>query len=188
MNITPTEFNCNREVIAEYYDGGLDDSTAAAVELHLNSCSGCNEYLNSLKMVSTSLEIMLDDVTRDVPKDFSSKVKTAAESNVSAVRDPLERSRATAIAAGFAVVFALLLVFNVAGIGSLSAAVAGKVLAFFSFVGHLLYAVVLTFASFAGTVCTKYLFSSSLTVVFVISAVLLSALIFSKHMRHFIRS
>ena len=101
-----------KEKISAYLDGGLPAEEDRFLCDHITACKECNDYLNSLKLVSSSLEIMLGEEPVDVPGEFSKRVSAAAESNVSGLRGSLRGFHTACIAAG---IFSLLVL--VIGVG-----------------------------------------------------------------------
>lgn len=92
---------CPREEVFTYLDGELSPSDEFDLEIHLADCKVCRDEINAQKKVATTLEIMLEVESKEivVPENFSKVVKTHAESNVSGLRQPKERSKALFICA-----------------------------------------------------------------------------------------
>ncbi len=82
----------SRETVAAFYECELDPREELRLEEHIAGCGICSDYLNSLKLVSTSLEIFLDKDPLPIPAKFTKSVRAAAESNVEEVRSKKERS------------------------------------------------------------------------------------------------
>ncbi len=100
---------CPREEVFAYIDCELSAEDELAMESHLARCAVCRDELNSQKKVSTTLEILLEEESRNIelPKDFTKVVTAKAESNVSGLRQRKERSHALLICA---ILFFLILV------------------------------------------------------------------------------
>ena len=93
------EGSCPRERIVAYVDGELSPQDELALDVHIADCKVCNHELNSQKRVSTTLEILLEEeaLSIELPKDFTKIITAKAESSVSGLRHPKERSRALLI-------------------------------------------------------------------------------------------
>lgn len=177
-----------KETISDYLDGDLLEEEERCVSDHIASCKDCNDYLNSLKLVSTSLEIMLGEESVAVPGEFSRRVAAAAESNVGGLRSSLEGFRPVWIVT---VCLSLLVLLAGAGLANAGPSIlefSGRSFAFVGFIGNFLYKASLTFSMVFGTVCTKVLFGSTLALTALGFALIISLVIFSKHMAHFNRS
>jgi len=87
---------CPREEVFAYIDCELSAEDELDMEGHFAECATCREELNSQKKVSTTLEILLEEESRNIelPKDFTKVVTAKAESNVSGLRHRKERSHA----------------------------------------------------------------------------------------------
>jgi predicted anti-sigma-YlaC factor YlaD len=104
---------CPQENIIAYLDGELSPPEELEMDLHLANCKTCSAELNAQKQVSTSLEIFLDELDDEIelPKNFTEVIKTRAESNVSGLRQPKERSLAFFISA-------VLILLSIIGLGT----------------------------------------------------------------------
>ena len=175
-------------MIAAFYDGDLSGAELDAVEEHIGNCPECREYLNSLKLVGSSLEILLDKDPVTVPGEFSKKVTAAAESNVAGLRSKQERSRAVAIVAILLCFAAIIIGTGFTGVRAASVEFATQAFALVTVAGHLVYKTAVAFSMFASSVCSKVLFSTTFGVLGVGLVFLFSFLVFSKHITRFIRS
>lgn len=179
---------CKKERIAAFFDGDLTPLDSLAVEEHVEDCEFCSEYLRSLRLVSTSLEIFLEEKKVEIPGEFSKRVTAAAESNMDGLRSKKERSRAVLVCAGLLVAAAVLLTISAVGVGTAIDQVPGKFMAVVGFFGHLFYSVATAFSVVFGTVCARVFFGSTVAVLLVLAILFFSILIFSKHMLRFHRS
>ncbi|NNF00368.1 MAG: zf-HC2 domain-containing protein [Pyrinomonadaceae bacterium] len=95
------EVGCPRGEVLDYLDGELSPADEFDLELHFKDCKICRDEVNAQKKVSTTLEIMLEEESKEieVPVDFSKVIAARAESNVSGLRQPRERSKALYICA-----------------------------------------------------------------------------------------
>lgn len=87
--------------ISAYIDGELSPADEAVFEAHVAACADCRRDLNDQKLFVSAVEATLhrDDAIH-IPTDFSRKITAAAESTVSGLRDPKERTRAAWICVG----------------------------------------------------------------------------------------
>lgn len=181
---------CPRQEIAEYLDGELSSDEELDLEFHFSDCKICSEELNSQKMVSTSLEIMLDEEKKDIPlpANFTKIVTANAESNMDGMRNPKERSRALFICA----MLFLLVLFGVGLEGeTVSFAFnrfADQFLAVGGFIWRLLYTLSLGVSAIFGSLFTKFVFSSTLSLGLVIVALVLASITLSRMVLRFNRS
>ncbi len=177
-----------KETLSAYLDGDLSEDESRAVGDHLKDCTNCNEYLNSLKLVSTSLEIMLGSEPVGVPGEFSRRVTAAAESDVGSLRSSAEGSRTIMIVA---ILAALLVLVAGAGLSTAGPSIlefSGRSFAYLAVIGHFFYTAAIKLSMIFGTVCLKLLSGSAFAVIAVVFALILSVLVFSKHMTRFNRS
>ena len=49
------------ELVTDYVEGALPDAERRRLEAHLESCPGCTEYLEQMKMVARSLGGLRED-------------------------------------------------------------------------------------------------------------------------------
>ncbi len=103
-------FVCPTHEISAYIDGELEPREELSLETHIFSCETCfaelnyqKEFLNEL---SHSIKLQGDI---ELPANFAETIVAAAESSVSGLRKPSERSNAFVICAVllFSLVFAL---------------------------------------------------------------------------------
>jgi predicted anti-sigma-YlaC factor YlaD len=95
QNSTTKEICLCTEVSA-YLDGELSVRDEQSFEHHLSNCQVCKTELLSQKQMLCALNFAFDSTDRDfeLPKNFTKTIVTKAESNVSGLRKPEERSRA----------------------------------------------------------------------------------------------
>jgi len=184
----PTNSECQKERIAAYFDGDLPPLEERSAAEHIAGCGVCAEYLNSLKMVSTSLEIFLDKEPVRIPGEFSKRVTAAAGSNMDGLRSSRERSRAVMVTAGLLLIAAVAVALNAVGVGPSASQLPGKIIAFAGLIGHFFYDAATGFSVIFGTICSKFLFGSSVAVVLILGLLIFSIFVFSKHIMRLIRS
>ena len=134
------DFCLHRSDIAAYIDGELSPQEELELETHLAICKSCSEELNEQKKLLQALSYALEGEKEiELPADFTRIVVANAESKVSGLRRPQERSKALFICV------ALLLV-GLLGLGAETGTVlpafrkfAEQTLAVGGFIGHLIY-------------------------------------------------
>lgn len=90
--------SCPGDDIAAYVDGELSAEAAAGFELHLQGCTACSRALRQQRQFLAALSASLDDGNAfDLPRDFTKRIVTNAESTVSGVRRPNELLTAACI-------------------------------------------------------------------------------------------
>ena len=108
MNTTATEIICERNLVAAYVDGELDNGATRLFEDHLESCAECREELRAHRLFVCELDALLTDSDEiPVPDDFSRMVAARATSDMRGVRTGSEHRKALTICmilalAGFA--------------------------------------------------------------------------------------
>lgn len=115
MNLQTAEienFCLRRSVIAAYIDGDLPSQEELNLEIHLAVCSDCSRELNEQKKLLLALDFALESEKEiQLPDNFTKLIVANAESKVSGLRRPQERSKALFIC------LALLLV-GILGLGA----------------------------------------------------------------------
>ena len=180
--------SCPRETIAAYVDGELSPREEMELELHFADCPECTAELNDQKRLLCVLDYALEDEGEiELPENFTRVVVANAESRVSGLRCPRERTWALMI------VTALILLI-VAGLGGESngafasaGAFADRFIAVGGFFVHLIQDLVAGATVVLRTLCFQYVLSSTATVMilglsFLLSILALSRLVF-KHGR-----
>jgi hypothetical protein len=91
-----TEELCLQTEISAYLDGELSARREQDFELHLSVCEKCADELRSQKQMLCALNLAFDAPLHsfELPQNFTKTVVVKAESNVSGLRKPEERSRA----------------------------------------------------------------------------------------------
>ena len=61
--LPPDDLACTEEVelITDYLEGALPDTKRARLELHLETCPGCTEYLEQMRTIAGSLGELRED-------------------------------------------------------------------------------------------------------------------------------
>jgi hypothetical protein len=184
------DLNCPRAEITEYLDGELAPDAELGLELHFADCGICAEELNSQKKVSATLEILLENENKNIklPKNFTKVITANAESNLDGLRSPKERSRALFICA-------ILVLLGLFGFGTESKPMLFAVekftdqfLAVGGFIMHLFYTLSLGISAIFGSLCHKFIFSSTLTLLLIVTAFVIGSMILSRMVFRYNRS
>jgi anti-sigma factor RsiW len=179
-----TEEHCPRPGIAAYLDGDLGSREELELEMHIAVCPTCAAELNEQKKLLCVLDFALEDKASEIelPENFTKVVVANAESKVSGLRCPHERSRAFFVCAGL-----FLLIF--VGLGAESpqamspyAAVGEQFLAVGGFFVHLVHDLTIAVSVILRSLCVQFVFKSAVTaagvgIFFIVSLLLLSRLI-----------
>lgn len=107
---TAQEKYCERNLIAAYVDGELDEDLTQRVEEHLQGCAQCRAELQAHRLFVCELDAVLTDTPEiPVPADFSRVVAARATSDMRGVRTHAEHRKALGICMILALIgFALL--------------------------------------------------------------------------------
>jgi len=107
---TAQEKYCERNLIAAFVDGELDEDLSQRVEEHLQGCAPCRAELQAHRLFVCELDAALtDSVEIPVPADFSRMVAVRATSDMRGVRTRAEHRKALGICMILALIgFALL--------------------------------------------------------------------------------
>ena len=107
---TAQEKYCERNLIAAYVDGELDEDLTQRVEEHLQGCASCRAELQAHRLFVCELDAAFtDNADIPVPADFSRMVAARATSDMRGVRTRAEHRKALGICMILALIgFALL--------------------------------------------------------------------------------
>ena len=98
MSATAQENICERNLIAAYVDGELDQNVTELVEAHLESCASCRAELRAHRLFVCELDAALTDSgTIPVPAEFSRMVAARASTDMRGVRSRSEHRKALGI-------------------------------------------------------------------------------------------
>ncbi len=137
--------NCVESEISAYIDGELSPVDELSFENHIDGCEDCRSELNEQKLflyaVNASLELKeISEV--EVPANFTRTIVANAESKVSGLRDPQERSLAIWICS-------VILIVAIVAVGAESLGIFAKLFETISvlaqFAGNLLHMALVSF-------------------------------------------
>ncbi len=181
---------CPREEVVAYLDGELSPREEMDLDMHMANCKICSDELNAQKMVSTSLEIFLDEEPDDLelPENFTKVIKAKAESDVSGLRESKERPLAFFISA-------VLILLVVIGLGTELETVwfavdkfTNQFLAVGGFIWHTIHNVALGFAVILRALSHHFVYSSALSLFFILAFLAMMFLVLSRMVLRFNRS
>ena len=166
MNLhTPTnEQSCPQADISSYLDGELNPHSELVLERHLAVCKICLEELNGQKKMLSALDFAFNDKNNqaeiELPENFAKVVAVTAESGVSGLRRPEERSRALFLCVGL---FLLILI----GLGTETKRVftsftsfSEQLMALAGFVFHFAYDLAIGICVICRALSQQFIFSS----------------------------
>jgi Putative zinc-finger len=175
------EKTCLRTEISAYLDGELSVCDEQDFELHLLVCKKCADELRSQKQMLCALNLAFDapQDSLELPKNFMKTVVTKAESNVSGLRKPEERSRAF-------VLCLILFAFVIFGLGeslgkfvSMLTILTGQVIALVSFTADWLIDIFTGLAVILRALSQKFVFDSQFSTVAFFGLLFIVFVIFS---------
>ena len=110
MSATGQEKICERNLIAAYVDGELDENLTLLFEEHMEGCEPCRAELRAHRLFVCELDAALTDSGAiPVPHEFSRMVAARASSDMRGVRTRSEHRKALGISIILAIIaFALL--------------------------------------------------------------------------------
>lgn len=89
---------CQRNLIAAYVDGELNEAAAVTFEQHVEDCAECRAELRAHRLFVCELDaVMTDKVELPVPDDFSKVIAVRASSDLRGVRSRAEHWKAIVI-------------------------------------------------------------------------------------------
>jgi anti-sigma factor RsiW len=95
---TVQENVCERDLIAAYVDGELNEAATKVLEQHLEGCIDCRAELRAHRLLVCELDAALAaKVEIPVPADFSRVIAARASSDMRGVRSTSEHRKAIAI-------------------------------------------------------------------------------------------
>lgn len=172
---------CPNNEITAYIDGELSPSEEFDLEMHFAVCPACKSKLNEQKQLLCVLDFALESENEiELPVNFTKVVITNAESKVSGLRHPQERSKALFICAAL---FLLVLL----GLGSETETVLNtfgkfgdQILAIGSFAFHLIYDIAIGTAIILRSISHQIVFNSELSMAFLAVFLILSLFFLSR--------
>lgn len=180
---------CPREEIAAYLDGEISPREEAELETHLAACKACSAELNMQKKLLCALDLaFLCENEIEVPEIFTKIVVAKAESGVSGLRRPQERKNALFVCGALF----LLVLLGLGGETGAFLATFGKsaeqFMAVGSFAVHLIYDIAVGIAVILRSLSSQIVFSSAVSVAFIVVLISLSLLTVSRLILRFNRT
>ena len=161
------EKTCPRAEVLAFIDGELSMCDDRDFEFHLSVCKKCADELQSQKQMLCALNLAFDSPQHsfELPKNFTETIIAKAESNVSGLRKPEERSRAF-------VLCLILFAFVVFGLGeslgkvvSVWQTLTEQVVAVVGFTADLMLDIFTGFAVILRALSQKFVFDSQVSTI-----------------------
>jgi len=166
QNAAIENFCSHRSNLAAYIDGELSPREELELEIHLAVCGSCSEELNEQKKLLQALKYALEDRNEiELPADFTRVVVANAESKVSGLRRPQERTRALFVCAALFLLVILSFGAETKTILNTSAKFADQFLAVGGFVWNLIYDVAVGAAIILRSLSHQIVFNSNFSFV-----------------------
>jgi L-2-hydroxyglutarate oxidase LhgO len=167
--------------IAAFIDGELLPREEIELELHLSVCGSCASELNEQKKLLCALDYALEnDGEIELPANFTKIVVTNAESKVSGLRRPQERSKALFVCAALFLLVLLGLGGETETVLNTFGKFAEQFLAVGGFVWNLIYDVSVGTAIVLRSLGSQFIFNSSASLAILIVFVFLSLFLLSR--------
>lgn len=183
------EICSQRSDIAAYIDGELAPREEIELETHLAVCAECRDELNAQKKLLTALDFALEnDAEITLPENFTRVVLANAESKVSGLRRPQERSKALFICAALFLSVLLGLGKETEAVFNTFANFAEQFLVVAGFVLHLFYDIAIGTAVILRSLGSQLIFNSSVSVALTTILFGISLLAFSRLVHRFART
>jgi len=182
LPIITTEKICSqRSEIAAYIDGELLSREELELEMHLAVCQNCKRELNQQKKLLCALDFALENEREiELPKNFTKIVVATAESKVSGLRRPQERSKALFVCAALFLLVLLGLGGETETVLNTFAKFADQFLAVGGFVWNLVYDVAIGTAVVLRSVSSQFIFNSTVALGFAVGFFFLSLVALSR--------
>jgi len=182
LPIVTTEKICSqRSEIAAYIDGELLSREELELEMHLAVCQNCKRELNQQKKLLCALDFALENEREiELPKNFTKIVVATAESKVSGLRRPQERSKALFVCAALFLLVLLGLGGETETVLNTFAKFADQFLAVGGFVWNLVYDVAVGTAVVLRSVSSQIVFNSTVAMAFAAGFFFLSLVALSR--------
>jgi anti-sigma factor RsiW len=172
-----------RSELAAYIDGELSPREELELEIHLAICKSCSEELNEQKKLLRALDFALENENEiELPANFTRIVVANAESHVSGLRRPQERSKSLFVCAA-------LLLLVLLGLGGETRTIfvaftkfAEQLLAVGGFVWHLIYDVAVGTAIILRSLSHQIVFDRNFSVAVLIGFFFISFVFASRFM------
>lgn len=168
------------EIVA-FIDGELLPREEIELELHLSVCGSCAAELNEQKKLLRALDYALENEGEiELPANFTKIVVTNAESKVSGLRRPQERSKALFVCAALFLLALLGLGGETETVLNTFGKFAEQFLAVGGFVWNLIYDVSVGTAIVLRSLGSQFIFNSSASLAILIVFVFLSLFLLSR--------
>ena len=169
---TIKEICMHRSEIAAYIDGELSPHEELQLEMHFAACKNCSQELNEQKKLLCVLDFALENEREfELPSNFTKVVVTNAESKVSGLRHPQERTKALFICTALFLLVLLGLVSETENVLGTFTKFTEQIFAVIGFVFHLVYDISIGTAIVLRSLSSQFAFNSTMTAAFFIGFV-----------------
>jgi len=159
----------HRSDLAAYIDGELSPREELELEMHMAVCGECGDELNEQKKLLQALNYALEgEKGIELPANFTRVVVANAESKVSGLRRPQERSKSLFVCAALFLLVLIGLGGETRTVLNTFAKFADQFLAISGFVWNLIHNVVVAAAIILRSLSNQIIFSSSFSFAVVI--------------------
>lgn len=177
-----TENICSyRSEIAAYIDGELLPREELELESHLAVCGSCAAELNEQKKLLRALDYALENEREiELPANFTKIVVANAESKVSGLRRPQERSKSLFVCAALFLLVLLGLGGETGTVVNTFGKFAEQFLAVGGFVWNLIYDISVGTAVVLRSLSSQFIFNSTASLAILLVLVFLSLFLLSR--------
>jgi len=177
-----TENICSyRSEIAAYIDGELLPREELELESHLAVCGSCAAELNEQKKLLCALDYALENEKEiELPANFTKIVVANAESKVSGLRRPQERSKSLFVCAALFLLVLLGLGGETGTVVNTFGKFAEQFLAVGGFVWNLIYDISVGTAIVLRSLSSQFIFNSTASLAILLVLVFLSLFLLSR--------
>lgn len=167
--------------LAAYLDGELSPREELELEKHLAVCKDCSDELNEQKKLLRALDFALENEREiELPADFTRIVVANAESKVSGLRRPQERSKSLFVCAALFLLVLLGLGGETRTVWHTFAKFAEQFLAVGGFIWNLIYDVAVGSAIVLRSLSNQVVFNSNFSVALLIGFLFVSLVFLSR--------
>jgi anti-sigma factor RsiW len=178
-----------RSEIPAYIDGELDSHEELVLEKHLANCQSCAVELNEQKKILCALDFAREIENEiELPENFAKIVATNAESKVSGLRHPQERSKALFACAALFLITLLFFGAETDAVISTFRLFGEQFLAVAGFAFHLTYEFAIGTTVILRALSHQFVFSSTASAAFVFGLLFVSLIALSRLITRFNRS
>jgi predicted anti-sigma-YlaC factor YlaD len=186
-----TEQICPRDAISSYLDGELSSHNELVLEKHLANCKNCLNELNEQKKMLSALDFTFNEKNNqpeiELPKNFAKVIAVRAESGVSGLRRPEERSRAFLLCAGLFLLILIGLGTETNGFSSFTN-FSEQIMALGGFIFRLGYDLAIGLCIISRALCQQFIISPIFEILLILCIFIFSFILLSRFVIRFNRT